>query len=249
MEPTEYEVLYRHEDGHWWYAGLHDLVLRHLAELAGRTARPRLLDAGCGTGKLLAACTRHQAVGIELAPEAFPFLRQRGLANLVRGTICRLPFPDDSFDAVVSLDVLYHIAAPGDLMALRELARVVRPGGQVLLNLPAYEFLRSRHDVAIHTQQRYTCRQVAALFRAAGLRIHRLSYRNTLLFPAAAAVRLVRRWLPSRGEPARSDLHLPPPWLNSLLTWPLLLENRLLQRGLRLPFGLSIFGVGVKTAE
>src|SRR5262249_40616432 len=78
--------------------------------------------------------------------------------NVVRGDVGRLPFADAAFDAVLSLDVLYHIAAPGDLAALREIARVLKPGGHAVLNLPAYEFLRGRHDLAIHTRQRYTRR-------------------------------------------------------------------------------------------
>jgi SAM-dependent methyltransferase len=241
MEAAEYEVLFHREEDYWWYVGLRDLVLADLARFARGRGALTLLDAGCGTGKLLEACRGFRAYGLEYAPEAFPFLCRRGLSDVVRASVCRIPFADASFDAVVSMDVLYHVAAPGDLEGLREMSRVLKPGGLLLLNLPAYEFLRSHHDLAIHTQQRYTSGRLRALLRQAGLRAQALTYRNTLLFPVAALVRLTQKLFRPHPAQAQSDLRPLPRLLNRVLTVPLLVENRLIRLGLRLPFGLSVY--------
>ena len=156
------------EDRHWWYLGLRAWSPRPIARLAGGKADFSILDAGCGTGKLLEACASYRSVGLELSPDAFPFLRRRGLENVVRGSVVRMPFPDETFDLVVSNDVLCCVETPGDLHALLEMGRVLRTGGNLLLNLPAYEFMRSHHDAAVHTKQRYTRPRLRAMLARAG---------------------------------------------------------------------------------
>ncbi|MBY0396020.1 MAG: class I SAM-dependent methyltransferase [Thermoleophilia bacterium] len=235
--------MYRIEDDHWWYVGLRDLLVGPLREAAGGDGPgPAILDAGCGTGRTLADLADRRAFGLEFAAEAFRFLRSRGVDRVARGSVCRLPFADGAFDAVVSADVLCCVGAPGDLEALREFRRVLRPGGVLLLNLPAYPWLMGRHDAAVHTKRRYTRPVLRALLESAGLTVRACSYRNTLLFPVAAAVRLAQRLAPAgRGGPARSDLSRPSGPVNRLLTLPLLLENRLVRAGAVLPFGLSVY--------
>ena len=250
MERGEYQVMYASEEGHWWYWGLRDLVLSYVAAGTAGRASALVLDAGCGTGKHLEALAglRVRAVGLELATEAFRFLRDRGLDNVARASICRIPFPDGSFDLVLSTDVVCCVEPPGDRAALRELARVLQPGGTLLLNLPAYEALRSRHDAAVHVRQRFTRGSLVKLLGAAGLRVRTATYRNTILFPVAAAVRMVRRGRGHEHGPApTSDLALPPGLINGLLKVPLFLENRWIRAGGRLPFGLSVFCVATRS--
>jgi SAM-dependent methyltransferase len=247
MEPHEYEIMFEVEDRHWWYLGLRGLVTSTIARLAAGKAGFSILDAGCGTGKLLEACGSYRSFGLELSPEAFPFLRRRGLDNVARGSVLRMPFPDEAFDLVVSNDVICCVDAPGDFRALLEMGRVLRAGGNLLLNLPAYEFMRSRHDTAVHTKQRYTRPHLRAMLADAGFRVAQLTYRNTLLFPVAASVRFARNLFGARTAAPRSDLARLPVALNYALTIPLLCENRFLGSGHDLTFGLSLFCVATKT--
>jgi SAM-dependent methyltransferase len=241
MKPAEYEVMYEREEDYWWYVGLRDLVLAEIA-CFGQTRGPlSILDAGCGTGKLLTMCLAHRAYGVDFSAEAFRFLRRRGLQNVVRGSVCQMPFPDGAFDIVVSLDVLYSVDPPGDLEGLREMMRVLKDGGLLLINLPAYEFLRGEHDVAIHTKTRYTRGQLRALLEQVGLRGARITYRNTFLFPVAVMVRSLQTLFRPNPANPKSDLRPLPHFLNRALALPLLVENRLIRLGLNLPFGLSVF--------
>lgn len=251
MNPSEYATMFGIEDSYWWYQGLHDLVLRWVR---GRqrtlAARLQVLDAGCGTGRLLQQLRQlHDvdAAGIERSENAFPFLRKRGLSDVRQGSVAEMPYPDNSFDVVTSMDVLYCVPAPDDTKAIGEFHRVLRKGGKLVLNLPAYEFLRSHHDAAIHTQRRYRAGMLHAALKSAGFRVEQLSYRNMLLFPVAAAVRLAQKVFKAAPSAASvSDLKRLPAWINSLLLVALLIENVLLRAGAKLPFGLSVFCVATK---
>lgn len=241
MEPVEYAVMFANEDRHWWYVGLRDLILGRIARLAKGRAGLDILDAGCGTGRILEGCRGHRAVGVDLSAEALPFLRRRGLDRVARASICRLPFADASFDVVASLDVLCCVPSPGDADALAELARVLRPGGTLLLNLPALEALRGHHDMAVHIRQRYSRGRLRALVAGVGLSAGTISYRNTFLLPAAASVRVAQRIFRPNPEAPKSDVRPIPVPLNRGLTLPLLAENRLIAAGVTLPVGLSLF--------
>ena len=262
MEANEYATLYDHEDSFWWYRGLHQLVAETLRAEFARPGAPlldrprRLLDAGCGTGGLIARLSSlGDWSGLDWSPQALAYARRRGPTPLVRGSVERLPYRDGSFDAIVSLDVLYHREVGSDAAALREFQRCLRPGGLLFLNLPAYESLRSSHDEAIHTARRYRRATLARLLREAGLEPRRVTHWNTLLFPGLALVRRLRR--PSRpaaatarnqpppppsSAPVTSDVSRLPAPLNALLEAILALERPWLRRR-DLPFGLSILAV------
>jgi SAM-dependent methyltransferase len=235
MDAAEYAVMFEVEDRLWWYAGMRRITQTLLD--AHCTARPlRVLDAGCGTGANLALLARYgQVTGIDIEPLALDYCRRRGLSRLVRASVAELPFASGGFDLVTSFEVIYHAAVSDDVAALREFARVLRPGGWLLLRLPAYDWLRGRHDLAVHTQRRYTTGELGRKARAAGLTVVRLSYANTLLFPIALAKRLAERCSPTG---AGSDVG-PPPSGNGLLTGILSLEAVWLRRW-SLPFGLSV---------
>lgn len=240
MERAEYEVMAAVEDRHWWYGGMRAIAAALLDPIYADRCNLHILDAGCGTGGNALFLRRYgHVVGMDLAPEALELGAERLPGVLTRASVLTLPFANSSFDLVTSFDVLYHRAVPDETEALRETARVLKPGGRMLIRLPAYEFLRSKHDRAVHTRRRYTARQAEDLLRAGGFTVERRSYINSLLFPIPLAQRLIERAIPAleRGD---SDLALPAPLVNEVLRWPLATEAAWLGRGGRFPFGLSI---------
>jgi SAM-dependent methyltransferase len=243
MNPAEYAAMFAVEDRHWWYVGVRREVERWLDDLERPPGgKLRVLDAGCGTGGLLANLrTPAWKVGIDAAAEGVRLARSRGLSALVRGSVTTLPFAAESFDAVISIDVLCHSRVE-EVQALAETLRVLRPGGLLLVQVPAFDFLRGEHDAAVWTKRRYRKDEVVRLLSAAGFSLERAGYRNALLFPAAVLARLAKR---GRTDPhaARSDVHPVPAPLNAFLSGVLALERRL---GSLFPVGLSVFGVARK---
>src|SRR5206468_4219676 len=164
MQPNEYKTMFRVEGTHWWYGALHRLIFQALeAELPGWREK-EILDVGCGTGAILKQLGNPEKnVGIDLAPEAISFCRQRGLDNVRQGAIGALPFADASFDAVICSSVLYHQWVGDIAGAVREFYRILRPGGLLLVNVPAFGFLHSAHDDAVMTARRFRISEIRAL--------------------------------------------------------------------------------------
>jgi SAM-dependent methyltransferase len=214
-----------------------------------------VLDAGCGTGENLRFLRETLAPaylgGFDLSEEAVALAREKAPgADVYRGDLCDPPVHPDALDAVVSCDVL---CIPGTVRALPGLRRLVerlRPGGLLVLNLPAYRWLYSRHDVAVHSSERYTARDVRRLLESLGLEVELLSYRLCFLFPLVVASRLPSLLRARPGDPdARSDLNrVPSEAVSRAFLAVLRLENALIARGVRLPFGSSVFALGRKPA-
>jgi len=257
METNEYATLESLEDSFWWYRGLHRLVLQTLAsslrELSPKRNPIEILDAGCGTGGLLRKLSgtldgeRHlpdgiitAGSGVDFSPHAVVRAAARTGRPIARASVEGLPYAKNQFDVVVSLDVLYHRGVNDDRDALAEFRRVLRPGGFVLLNLPAYESLRSSHDAAIHTARRYRKEDLSSLLQQVGLEPVRVTYWNTILFPGLALVRRLRRTGSSAEQ--GSDVRPVPGWLNGLLESILRLERTWLRR-FDFPFGLSLIAL------
>lgn len=253
MNPGEYEVIARVEESHWWYRGLRDVVLRCLrSPRFVLPPRPRVLDAGCGTGenlKALGAWLEPSYLGgFDVSEKALDFARCKlpESADLYESDICDPTLHQADLDLAVSLDVIEIPGVERALTGLHEIVSALRPGGLFVLNLPAYDWLFSEHDVAIHTSERYTTQRVRALLTELGLRVELLSYRLCFLFPAVVAARLpslARQ--PASTQAARSDLHVVPgALLNRMLFSVLQAENTLLARGHALPWGSSVFAIG-----
>src|SRR3954454_1577508 len=221
MEREQYAIMARREEHHWWYAGMRRVALAVLERaLRGRTGL-RILDAGCGTGGTTIELRRFgDVVGVDLAWEALEPARDRGLRQLARASIGRLPFASASFDVATSFEVVYHLGVSSDTTALIEIHRVLKPGGIFLLRVPAHDWLRGEHDRLVHTRHRYSRDEVAEKLGTAGFTIDRLTWANSALFPPAAAKRLLERFSAdghdgTAGEP---DLWQPPTPLNAMLT-------------------------------
>lgn len=252
MEDREYHTIFRLEEKHWWYAGLRAFVRSSLVRyLEADDGNATILDAGCGAGKLLEELSgiyKGQAVGMDLSSISLALCKERStigcpIGKLVNSSVSELPFKDESFNAVVSLDVLYHRGVTDDVAALKEFKRVLKDDGIVIVNLAAYDFLKGPHDTVVHARERYTREKLITRVEAAGLKIERVTYRNTLLFPFFVAVRTLQRF--SSAKTKESDLSMPAPPVNTILRMILALENALLS-SVNLPFGSSIFCVARK---
>jgi SAM-dependent methyltransferase len=228
------------EDRHWWFRARRDLLLGLLA--ARVPAGGRIADLGCGTGHFLeAAAAQWEVWGLEPSAECVAFCRERGLGRVMHGGIedAERLLPG-GFDAVTLLDVVEHL--DDDVAALRTAGRLLRPGGTLLVTVPAYQWLWSGHDVVNQHRRRYTRGRLRAALAAAGINGARVTYFNGLLLPFAVLERLVSRWL---GQPAPEHLTVPIQPVNTALERVFRLERPLVaaQEPFGLPAGLSVLSV------
>lgn len=183
--------------------------------------------------------------GVDVDHEAVGFCKERDLHTVAQATAGDLPFQDGTFDLVTMLDVLEHI--PDQDGALRESTRVMRRGGFLLVAVPAYRFLWGAQDEVSQHQRRYTARQLKERIAAAGLKVRRLTYFNTLLFPPIAAIRLFRRAVP-QARSTESDFSFPAPGpLNAMLGSIFGSESAIVARA-DIPFGVSILCLAERPA-
>lgn len=243
MLDHEYETMRAAEDRHWWYVTLHQLAWH---ALEGRVpAGGRILDAGCGTGGMLAFLRARNSAwhldGIDASPKAVSHCLDRGLTTVRQGGVHELPFNEGTFDAVVCLDVLYHERVE-ETRSLEEIVRVLKPGGVLVLNLPAFNCLRGSHDVAVCGVRRYKACHVRSLLEGHTLKIEMMHYWNA--WPMLPM--LLWRWWSRGGTVNRngmvSDVVSPPTWLNSLLMFLAKMDAHLCHR-LGIPFGSSVFAL------
>lgn len=232
----QHERVRRLEETHWWFVTLRELVAHTIT--SRHPDGSKVLDAGCGTGRVLAEIPdTYERVGIDVNPEVLRLNPERPGIEFREASVMELPFEDDHFDVAYALDVVSDARVDDERAALRELARVVRPGGTVILNLPAYEWLKSGHDTVAQTERRYTAGQTAELLIASDVIPQITGYRVSAVFPLAAARRLLRR------EQEESDVEMPPEPINKALIALGRRENEFARHG-KLPFGLSVYAVG-----
>jgi len=240
MDQDLYRQFYDIEEHYWWSVGTRRLFFDLLAPLT-TAGLDRVLDVGCGTGITLHEFPRRSRLlcGADRSELALAFSRRRGLECLVRSDVTALPFASESVDLILALDVIEHVDA--DEAALREMVRVCRPRGHVLVHVPAFPLLWSDKDDLNHHRRRYRRADLRALVERCGLRIGALAYFNCAVFPAALAVALVRRlWrrAPSAAPAAAVErLYRLPPLLNRALTALLGAERRAVPH---LPVGMSL---------
>jgi SAM-dependent methyltransferase len=248
MQETEYHNLARLESTHWWYAGMAALAADWLGRLPARDANGapagRVLDAGCGTGGGLQWLAQFGRVwGIDQHPLALTLAAENGRSRLVQADVQALPFAEDSFTILTSFDVLYHARVNNDWDALREFTRVLRPGGWLLLRLPAHDWLRGGHDQTVHTRHRYSRGEILAKLHAAGLRPIRVTYVNAFLFFPVIFWRGLQRGL---GLRPASDVRPLPRLFNAGLA-ALLAVERVWLRHFDLPVGLGLLALAQKS--
>ena len=249
MNPREYRQMYEVEDFHWWYVALHELILAHVKQ-KGQDSKEllKILDAGCGTGRLMQLMQTFGTVsGFDLATEALDCCQARGLRGVFQADLNTVALRSREYDVITSIDTLYHQWVVSERKVLEKFFGALKPGGTLILNLVAFEQLRSSHDVAVHTRKRYTRQEILELLQSCGFTIKSATYRLGFLFLPIAAARALRRALHAAKLPENvpSDVSMPNPLLNRLLLWLARQENRFLLSG-QIPIGTSIFIVAEK---
>lgn len=240
VEDSVYAQLYALEDSHWWFRGRRAVIWALLGGVE-LPAGAKLLDAGCGTGRnLIEYGALAEGAGVDPSSHAVAFCHQRGLRSVTQAGLEALPYEDESFSLILALDVIEHIEQ--DELALRELRRVVRPDGRLLITVPAYQWLWSHHDETHHHHRRYTLPRLRAVVARAGWRPERATYFNSLLLPPIAAARELsgRRRSGRNGNSKRSDYDMSPAPLNRLLEMPMRAEAKAIAKGFSFAAGVSI---------
>lgn len=243
MEISEYKNIFDNERSHFYYVGTHNAVIKFLDLYLSKRRNNIILDAGCGTGELMKNLSKFGKVyGIDINDEALKFTSKNHIKNVKKASITNIPFQDNKFDVVVSIDVLYHKAVKNDLEAFNEFKRVLKPGGILIIKSPAHDWLRGSHDVVIHTKRRYSKIQLVDRLKKTGFETLKLSYINISLLPIAIIKRLSESILKSKPS---SDVGKLPKLVNNtflgLYNW----ETRIITKT-TIPFGLSLFAIARK---
>ena len=236
MQSHHYPILYQVEDSHWWYVGRRRIISSLVEKIRAtlNNPNPRILDVGCGTGANLKMLANYgRAEGVDISPQAVEFCRERGLDTVKLGAAEQLPYEDDSFEIVTALDVIEHL--DDDVAGLREIGRVLRRDGRVLLFVPAFMFLWGVQDDVSNHRRRYTLPSLVKAVEEAGFAVEWSSYANISFFLPVLLVRSVMRWLRLR---AATEYGINISVMNGPFSQLFAAERFILDRG-KLPFGVS----------
>lgn len=237
MQIAEYAEMYKLETFYWWFVARRDLLESFVKEIVQEFDHPALLDVGCGTGINFSVLSKYgEAFSSDASEEALGFCKTRGIRGLVRSDLESLPFESSTFNVITALDVLEHV--DNDLAAIDELLRVIKENGVLVITVPAYGFLWSEHDEALHHRRRYAASELRNKLTNSGFEVERITYYITFLFFPILFMRFVQS-LAKKSIHAKTSHVILPGWLNSLLVGILALE-RMLLRWMNFPFGVSI---------
>src|SRR5262245_16044731 len=235
MEHT-YPILFRVEQSHWWHTGRRKILASFVEDICRQVTdrRPRILDVGCGTGANLLMLSKYgDAEGVDVSEDALAFCRERGLEKVKLGAGEELPYEDGTFDLVTAFDVVEHM--DDDLAGLSEMRRVLRPGGRVLLFVPAFMFLWGLQDDVSHHRRRYRLPELRRVLGQAGFEVERETYANITFFLPILTMRKLMRLT---GIKAETENNINVPALNGVLGTILGAESGILKY-VNIPFGVS----------
>lgn len=236
MDTHTYPILFTVEQSHWWHIGRRKIIADFVEEICRRVTdrRPRILDVGCGTGANMLMLSKYgDAEGVDISEDALAFCRDRGLDKVRLGAGEELPYDDATFDLVTALDVVEHM--DNDLAGLKEMRRVLRPGGRVLLFVPTFMFLWGLQDDVSHHRRRYRLSELRRVLEEAGFEIERTTYANITFF---LPILLIRQLMRVTGIKAESENNINVSAFNGVLGKLLGAESWVL-RYVNLPFGVS----------
>ena len=242
MELSEYTTIAKLENTYWWHVGRKYIVAKILEQFLQNDQHYTILNIGCGTGGTVPVLSKFgRVINIDTSDEAISICRKLAVSNLVITDGRVLPFQEESCELAVALDVLEHIE--NDLDALKEWNRLLKPGGKLVLTVPAYQWLWSEHDESLHHYRRYTASSLHKLLNLAGYKVDKRSYAIFSTFPLIVGYRFMRSILPKK-EKSSSYVLLPSP-INSLLISILKIEATILKY-INMPFGTSVLIVAHK---
>jgi SAM-dependent methyltransferase len=242
------ERTFHAEQRHFWFRGFRRFVAPLIERATAGRSRPRLLDAGCGTGANLAFLEQYGVTfGLELFARGLTFGHARGLPRLMQGSVTHLPFADASIDVVLSFDVLYCLDTFAEQAAIGEMFRVLRPDGSVVINVAALDILKGDHSALGGEVRRYTKRELRDKLERAGFQVTRLTYTNASLFPITATVRALQRLRGLKAElDNKGDFYVPPAPINALFSGVLGVEAKIIAAGIDMPLGSSLLCLAKK---
>jgi SAM-dependent methyltransferase len=246
MRAEDFEYLYKLEESFWWFVamrGITDAIVG--ADIQGRHLD--ILDAGCGTGYNLLHYKKqgHRVFSFDVAADALRAVRDRGPQKICQASVTDIPYRSETFDRVFSFDVVQQISAEDGKKAIREMHRVLKPGGRLFIRVAAYEWMRSSHDEELATLHRYTRGELTGILKANGFDVQLASYANTLLFPVV----VLKRALKSLGIGGGSDVKPLPAglaWIDPIFRRILSAEASVFAADITLPFGLSVIAYAKK---
>jgi len=242
INPDEIANIAAQEETFWWFRGMRHIAFRLLDPVVQNHRIQRVFEGGSGTGhfaSLVSARYQVPVFGLDLDPSAARICGQRPGVECVRGNLESLPFPAASFDLVLAMDVLAHFRQDEEGVAVRELLRILRPGGFLFLRTSALGIFRSRHSEFVWERQRFNRKRLRQLALSEGLAIERLCYANFLLSPLALLK--FRVWEPLTQRSPSSGLEAVAKPVDTLLYSALRLESSLIRRGFSAPFGQSLY--------
>ena len=236
MMQHTYPILYQVEQSHWWHIGRRRILAGFVSDICSRVTdrRPRILDVGCGTGANLLMLSQYgEAEGVDVSEDALAFCRERGLDHVKQGAGEALPYDDNTFDLVTAFDVVEHM--DDDLAGLREMFRVLRPGGRALIFVPTFMFLWGLQDDVSNHRRRYRLPELRRVLEQAGFEIERSTYANITFF---LPILLIRKLMRLTGIKAETENNINVPAFNGVLGALLGFESTI-TRYTNLPFGVS----------
>jgi SAM-dependent methyltransferase len=245
MRSEDFEFLYRLEESFWWFVAMRRItdaiVETQSSHRLKDVSKLRVLDAGCGTGFNLgyySATAGHEIYGFDVADQAIRSVHRRGFLNVCQASVSEIPFPSGMFDLVLSLDVISHTSIHLQDAGIREMYRVLRPGGSLFIRVPAFQWLWSSHDEDQGASRRFSIPELSEQLRRAGFRVTWSTYANCFLFPVVVLRRMVKTLGIGRGAEVK-PLPAALAWLDPVFRRILEKEAAVFQAGRTLPFGSS----------
>ncbi len=216
MNAEDYSVMYRVEKEYWWFAGKRYLLSLLLKKYIGNKNNLKILDVGCGTGIIMKMLGSYGKVyGIDSSDVALNFCRKRGIKNIKKADVCKIPYREGEFDLVTALNVLYHKNVKDDFKAISEMHRVLKPGGIFIMTESAMKCLFGKHDIRHYGARRYSKKELLMKLKKAGFKIEKITFFNFIFFPFAYISRKLGNLM---NLPVKSDVDLDiNPLLNNFL--------------------------------